>query len=166
MYSRVFVEEKKSRLLQSVLLERIHGPEIYSYTPSEQKCETLCVKGCVCFGFEGLRCMCVLRQSLFLPLYYIYVICILCLCSCRLFNRKSVHETELSQIEKYQQQQQQPNNQVTCLHEYEAPWSLGVTVKAIVDLTSLASSSMVTAGWKRRRSVAAPPAVLDDNDVK
>ena len=105
--------------------------------------------------------MCVLRQSLFLPLRI--RICVLCLCSCRLFNRKSVHETEPSQIEKYQQQ---PNNQVTCLHEYEAPWSLGVTVKAIVDLTSLASSSMVTAGWNRRRSVAAPPAVLDDDDVK
>ena len=95
--------------------------------------------------------------------HYIYVYVCYAFAPAVCFNRKSVHETEPSQIEKYQQQ---PNNQVTCLHEYEAPWSLGVTMKAIVDLTSLASSSMVTAGWNRRRSVAAPPAVLDDDDVK
>ena len=73
MYSPVFLEEKKSRLLQSVLLERIHGPEIYSYPIWAKMWNFMCKRMCLLWFWRSSLHVCTQTILVFTTTYtYMY----------------------------------------------------------------------------------------------
>ena len=69
MYSPVFLEEKKSRLLQSVLLERIHGPEIYSYPIWGKMWNFMCKRMCLLWFWRSSLHVCTQTILVFTTTY-------------------------------------------------------------------------------------------------